>query len=204
MLIIGIAGGSGSGKSTVVREIVKKLPKDSVCVIPQDSYYFDNGNLSPEEKRKINFDHPSSIEFDLLIKQLDELKAGNSIEMPIYSYITCARSKETIHIEPKKVVIVEGILIFTNEQLRDRMQIKIFVDADSDDRLMRVTKRDLVERGRSVEQVLDHYEKFVKPMHLTFIEPTKRYADIIVPQGGENHTAIHILYSMIHMNLNKD
>ncbi len=124
MLIIGIAGGSGSGKSTVVREIVKKLPKDSVCVIPQDSYYFDNGNLSPEEKRKINFDHPSSIEFDLLIKQLDELKAGKSIEMPIYSYITCARAKETIHVEPKKVVIVEGILIFTNAQLRDRMQIK--------------------------------------------------------------------------------
>ena len=203
MLIIGIAGGSGSGKSTVVREIVKKLPKDSVCVIPQDSYYRDNGTLTQEEKQKINFDHPSSIEFNLLTKHLEQLREGNAIEMPIYSYITCARAKETIHVEPKKVVIVEGILIFTNARLRDRMDIKIFVDADSDDRLMRVIKRDIVERGRNVQQVLDHYDKFVKPMHLTFIEPTKRYADIIVPQGGENHTAIDILSSRIHMNLNK-
>jgi len=202
MLIIGIAGGSGSGKSTVVREIVKKLPKDSVCVIPQDSYYRDNGTLTQEEKQKINFDHPSSIEFNLLTKHLEQLREGNAIEMPIYSYITCARAKETIHVEPKKVVIVEGILIFTNARLRDRMDIKIFVDADSDDRLMRVIKRDIVERGRNVQQVLDHYDKFVKPMHLTFIEPTKRYADIIVPQGGENHTAIDILSSRIHMNLN--
>ncbi|MEI6347130.1 MAG: uridine kinase [Bacteroidota bacterium] len=203
MLIIGIAGGSGSGKSTVVREIVKKLPKNSVCVMPQDCYYKDNGTLTQEEKQKINFDHPSSIEFNLLIRHLDQLKAGNSVEMPVYSYITCARAKETIHIEPLKVIIVEGILIFTNPRLRDRMNIKIFVDADSDDRLMRVIKRDIVERGRSTQQVLDHYEKFVKPMHLTFIEPTKRYADIIVPQGGENHTAIDILSSKIHMNLNK-
>ena len=203
MLIIGITGGSGSGKSTVVREIVKRLPKDSVTVMPQDSYYKDNGTLTQEEKEKINFDHPSSIEFNLLIRHLDQLKEGNAIEMPIYSYITCARAKETIHIKPLKVVIVEGILIFTNPRLRDRMDIKIFVDADSDDRLMRVLKRDIVERGRNVQQVLDHYDKFVKPMHLTFIEPTKRYADIIVPQGGENHTAIDILSSRIHMNLNK-
>lgn len=201
MLIIGITGGSGSGKSTVVREMVKKLPKDSVSVIPQDSYYFDNGNLSQEEKGKINFDHPSSIEFDLLIKQLDQLKQGKSVEMPIYSYITCARAKDTIHVKPKEVVIVEGILIFTNAELRKRLDIKIFVDADSDDRLMRVIKRDIIERNRNVQQVLDHYEKFVKPMHLSFIEPTKRYADIIVPQGGENYTAIDILSSRIHMDL---
>lgn len=201
MLIIGITGGSGSGKSTVVREIVKKLPKDSVSVIPQDSYYFDNGNISQEEKEKINFDHPSSIEFDLLIEQLDLLKQGKSVEMPIYSYITCARAKDTYHIEPKEVVIVEGILIFTNAELRKRLDIKIFVDADSDDRLMRVIKRDIIERNRNVQQVLDHYEKFVKPMHLSFIEPTKRYADIIVPQGGENYTAIDILSSRIHMDL---
>ncbi len=203
MLIIGIAGGSGSGKSTVVKEIVKKLPKDSVCVMPQDSYYKDNGNLTQEEKQKINFDHPSSIEFDLLTHHLKQLKEGKSIEMPIYSYITCARAKETVHIEPRKVIIVEGILIFTDARLRDKIDIKIFVDADSDDRLMRVIRRDIVERGRNVQQVLDHYEQFVKPMHLTFIEPTKRYADIIVPQGGENHTAIEILSSRIHMNLNK-
>lgn len=203
MLIIGIAGGSGSGKSTVVSEIVKKLPKNSVSVMPQDSYYKDNGNLSQQEKEKINFDHPDSIEFELLVEHLKKLKQNEEIQMPIYSYITCARAKETISIEPKKVVIVEGILIFTNPQLRDIMNIKIFVDADSDDRLMRVIRRDIVERGRNVQQVLEHYEKFVKPMHLTFIEPTKRYADIIVPQGGENHTAIEILSSRIHMNLNK-
>lgn len=201
MLIIGIAGGSGCGKSTVVKQIIKKLPKDSVTVIPQDSYYKDNGHLSPEERAKINFDHPSSIEFNLLIKHLDLLKEGETIGMPIYSYLTCARSKETIPIVPREVVIVEGILIMSNPRLRERMDIKVFVDADADDRLMRIIRRDIEERGRSFSQVLDHYEKFVKPMHLQFIEPTKRYADIIVPQGGANHVAIDILTSRIKMNL---
>jgi uridine kinase len=201
MLIIGIAGGSGCGKSTVVKQIIKKLPKDSVTVIPQDSYYKDNGHLSPEERAKINFDHPSSIEFNLLIKHLDMLKEGETIGMPIYSYLTCARAKETIPIQPKEVIIVEGILIMSNPRLRERMDIKVFVDADADDRLMRIIRRDIEERGRSFSQVLDHYEKFVKPMHLQFIEPTKRYADIIVPQGGANHVAIDILTSRIRMNL---
>jgi uridine kinase len=201
MLIIGIAGGSGCGKSTVVKQIIKKLPKDSVTVIPQDSYYKDNGHLSPEERAKINFDHPSSIEFNLLIKHLDMLKEGETIGMPIYSYLTCARAKETIPIQPKEVIIVEGILIMSNPRLRERMDIKVFVDADADDRLMRIIRRDIEERGRSFSQVLDHYEKFVKPMHLQFIEPTKRYADIIVPQGGANHVAIDILTSRIKMNL---
>jgi uridine kinase len=203
MLIIGIAGGSGSGKSTVVKQIVKRLPKDAVTIIPQDSYYKDNGHLSQEARASKNFDHPSSIEFSLLIKQLDLLRSNQTIGMPIYSYLTCARSKETIPITPKEVIIVEGILILTNPRMRERMDIKVFVDADPDDRLMRIIKRDIEERGRSFQQVLDHYDKYVKPMHLQFIEPTKRYADIIVPQGGANHVAIDILTSRIKMNLNK-
>jgi len=202
MLVIGIAGGSGSGKTTVVKEIVKRLPKNSVSVLYLDSYYKDNGHLSQEEKLKINFDHPSSFEFNLLIRHIDDLKNGKPIQMPIYSYITCGRAKETIEINPHAVVIIEGILAFSNPRLRDKMDIKVFVDADSDDRLMRIIQRDIIERGRNVNQVLEHYTKFVKPMHLTFIEPTKRYADIIVPQGGENHQAIEIMASRIQLNLN--
>lgn len=201
MLIIGIAGGSGCGKSTVVKQIIKQLPKDSVTVIPQDAYYKDNGHKSPEERASINFDHPSSIEFNLLIKHLDSLIEGKEIGMPIYSYLTCARASETIPVFPREVIIVEGILILSNPRLRERMDIKIFVDADADDRLMRIIQRDIQERGRSLTQVLEHYETFVKPMHLQFIEPTKRYADIIVPQGGANHVAIDILTSRIKMNI---
>jgi uridine kinase len=203
MLIIGIAGGSGSGKSTVVKQIIKSLPKDSVTVIPQDSYYKDNGHLSAEERAKKNFDHPTSIEFSLLNKHVDMLRDGKSVGMPIYSYLTCARAKETVPVEPKDVVIIEGILILTNPEMRERLDIKVFVDADADDRLMRIIRRDLEERGRSFQQVLEHYEKFVKPMHQQFIEPTKRYADIIVPQGGTNHVAIDILTSKIKLSLRK-
>jgi len=203
MLIIGIAGGSGSGKSTVVNQVIRLLPKNSVSVIPQDAYYKDNGHKSVEERAKINFDHPSSIEWNLLIRDLDTLKSGKSIEMPIYSYITCARAKETINVQPQKVIIVEGILILTNPRLRKRMDIKVFVDADGDDRLMRVIWRDIEERGRGFQDVLRHYETYVKPMHLQFIEPTKRYADIIVPQGGQNHVAIDLLASRIKMQFNR-
>jgi len=202
MLIIGIAGGSGSGKSTVVKQIVKRLPKEAVTIIPQDAYYKDNGHKSAEERAKINFDHPSSIEWNLLIKQLELLKTGSPIQMPIYSYVTCARSKETITVNPSSVIIVEGILILTSPRLRKRMDIRVFVDADGDDRLMRIIWRDIEERGRSFQQVLQHYERFVKPMHLQFIEPTKRYADIIVPQGGQNKVAIDILSSRIRTHLN--
>ncbi|MEI6175012.1 MAG: uridine kinase [Bacteroidota bacterium] len=201
MLIIGIAGGSGSGKSTVVKQVIKHLPREAVTVIPQDAYYKDNGHKSAEERAKINFDHPTSIEWGLLIKQLETLKTGKSIEMPIYSYVTCARSKETITIKPSQVIIIEGILILTNPRLRSKMDIKVYVDADGDDRLMRIIRRDLEERGRSFQQVLEHYDSFVKPMHLQFIEPTKRYADIIVPQGGQNKVAIDILSSRIKTHL---
>jgi uridine kinase len=203
MLIIGIAGGSGSGKSTVVKKIIEKLPRNSVSIIPQDAYYKDNGHLTAKERAKINFDHPSSIEFNLLIKHLDVLKQGKPVEMPVYSYLTCARAKETIPIDPRKVIIVEGILILCSPRMRDRMNIKVFVDADGDDRLIRIIHRDIEERGRSFHDVLSHYERYVKPMHLQFIEPTKRYADIIVPQGGNNNVAIDILTSMIKSNLSK-
>jgi uridine kinase len=204
MLIIGIAGGSGSGKSTVVKQVIKHLPKEAVTVIPQDAYYKDNGHKSAEERAKINFDHPTSIEWGLLIAQLETLKTGIPIEMPIYSYVTCARARDTITVNPAQVIIVEGILILTNPRLRKKMDIKVFVDADGDDRLMRIIRRDLEERGRSFQQVLDHYDSFVKPMHLQFIEPTKRYADIIVPQGGQNKVAIDILSSRIKTHINRD
>ena len=186
MLIIGIAGGSGSGKTTVVKEIIKRIPEDSVSIISQDAYYYDNGSLSDDEKKMINFDHPDSIEWNLLNSHLDELRKGNTIEMPIYSYLTCARADETIEVRPSNVIVVEGILILTNAELRKRLDIMVFVDADNDDRLMRIIKRDMMERGRSLDQVLSHYDNYVKPMHLQFIEPTKRYANIIIPQGGKN------------------
>jgi uridine kinase len=204
MLIIGIAGGSGSGKSTVVRHLTRHLPKEAVTIIPQDAYYKDNGHKSAEERARINFDHPNSIEWSLLIKQLEILRSGQPVEMPIYSYVTCARSKETIPVHPSKVIIVEGILILTNPRLRSKMDIKVFVDADADDRLMRIIHRDIEERGRSFQQVLEHYEDFVKPMHLQFIEPTKRYADIIVPQGGQNKVAIDILASRIKAHISNE
>ncbi len=201
MLIIGIAGGSGSGKTTVVNRMIELLPEDSVSVIAQDSYYWDNGYLPQEEKKKINFDHPDSIEWDLLTRHLDMLKDGHAIDMPTYSYVDCARLEETIRVEPREVTIVEGILIFTNPELRSRFNIKTFVDADDDDRLSRIMSRDIVKRGRDPQEVLRHYHTFVKPMHLQFIEPSKRYADIIVPQGGENLVAIDILASKVKTRL---
>ena len=203
MLIIGIAGGTGSGKTTVVKRITECLPQGEVVVIPQDSYYYDSSHLPLEERQEINFDHPSSIEFELLVDHVAKLKQGEKIEQPIYSYLTCSRNPKTISITPKSIVIIEGILVFTNPNLRDLMDIKVFVDADADDRLSRVILRDIVERGRSVVTVLDRYEKTVKPMHLQFIEPTKRYADIIVPQGGNNSVAINILSSIIEKNLSR-
>lgn len=203
MLIIGIAGGSGSGKTTVVKKIISLLPENSVTIIPQDAYYKDNGNLNAEERAKINFDHPSSIEFSFLNKQVDELKLGEAIEMPIYSYLTCSRAKETIRVVAQEVVIIEGILVLTNKRLRDKMDIKIFVDAEPDDRLMRIIQRDLEERGRAYNKTLEHYSTWVKPMHQLFIEPSKRFADIIVPQGGKNLVAIDLVASKIQQTMNE-
>lgn len=204
MLVIGIAGGSGSGKTTVVNKIIGGLPSNSVSIMYQDAYYWDNGHLPPDEKKRINFDHPDSIEWDLLIRDLDRLISGKSIEMPTYSYVECARLKKSILVEPKKVIIVEGILILTQPELRNRFNVKVFVDADADDRLMRIIQRDILERGRSVSAVLTHYDAFVKPMHLQFIEPSKRYADLIIPQGGENEVAIELLASRISWKLKQD
>jgi len=203
MLIVGIAGGTGSGKTTVVNKIIGKLPEGEVVVVPQDSYYKDNSHLPMEQRQEINFDHPGSIEFPLLINHLKRLKNGEIINMPIYSYLTCTRADETVKLQPKHVVIVEGIMILTDKKLREMIDIRVFVDADADDRLVRVVKRDIIERGRSVDKVLERYEKTVKPMHLQFIEPSKRFADIIVPQGGNNKVAINILTSIIERNLSR-
>ena len=201
MLIIGIAGGSGSGKTTVVKAITDQL-KEKVVVIPQDSYYKDLSHLTEQEKRDHNFDHPDSIDFDLLCQQLKELKEGKTIEQPVYSYITCGRSKdETVTVKPADVIIVEGILIYTCAKLRKQMDIKLFVDADDDDRLMRVMSRDIVERGKTVDWVIERYTRTVKPMYLQFIEPSKRYADIIIPQGGHNKVAIEMISARIEKDL---
>ena len=201
MLIIGIAGGSGSGKTTVVKAITDQL-KEKVVVIPQDSYYKDLSHLTEQEKRDHNFDHPDSIDFDLLCQQLKDLKEGKTIEQPVYSYITCGRSKdETVTVKPADVIIVEGILIYTCSKLRKQMDIKLFVDADDDDRLMRVMSRDIVERGKTVDWVIERYTRTVKPMYLQFIEPSKRYADIIIPQGGHNKVAIEMISARIEKDL---
>ncbi len=201
MLIIGVAGGTGSGKTTVVQKIQKQFPKGEVTILSHDSYYRDNKELSLEERRKKNFDHPDSIEFDLMIEHVKRLKSGKAIDEPIYSFITCTRAEGTKHIEPKEVLIIEGILCLTSPELRDLMDIKIFVDCDSDIRLSRVIQRDINERGRDVKQVLARYEKTVRPSHIQFIEPTKRFADIIIPQGGRNQIAIQILTNHINQTL---
>jgi uridine kinase len=201
MLIVGIAGGTGSGKTTVVKKIIDGLPAGEVVLMPQDSYYKDNRDITLEERQKINFDHPDSVEFTLLIDHLKQLKKGKAVEMPIYSYLTCLRAKETITIKPARVVLVEGILILADFGLRNMLDIKVFVDADADDRLGRVIQRDIVERGRSVLKVLERYHDTVKPSHLQFIEPSKRYADIIIPGGGENQVGIEVLISIIEKHL---
>ena len=204
MLIIGIAGGTGSGKTTVVKEITKLLTNSQIIVIPQDSYYKDNSHLPIEERLELNFDHPDSVDFKLLVKHLKDLRSHKEIEQPIYSYLTCTRSTtETVRVEPAQIIIVEGILIFTCPELRNCLDIKVFVDADADDRLCRVITRDCLERGRTIDKVLERYEKTVKPMHLQFIEPSKRYADIIVPQGGHNMVAIDILIARIEKVLHR-
>lgn len=204
MLVIGIAGGTGSGKTTVVNKIIKSLPAGEVAVLPQDSYYKDSSHIPMEERSKINFDEPAAIEWSLLEKQLRELKEGHTIEMPTYSYLTCTRQPETVTVEPRDVIIVEGILVLTDPSLRKMLDVKVFVDADADERLIRVISRDCVERCRTPEIVIRRYEDVLKPMHNMYIEPSKRFADLIVPQGGNNIVAINLLTDFIEACLRKE
>ncbi|MBB6680989.1 uridine kinase [Aequorivita sp. 609] len=197
MLIIGIAGGTGCGKTTVVDQIVSELPEDEVCIISQDSYYHDTSHLTLDERTKINFDHPQAIDFELLASHLKELRAGNSFEQPVYSFIEHNRTGETITTYPKKVIIVEGILILSDPVIREMFDIKIFVHADSDERLIRRLKRDIATRGRDLEEVLNRYQTTLKPMHQQFIEPTKEYADIIIPTNKYNTVAVEVIRSII-------
>lgn len=203
MLIIGIAGGTGSGKTTVVNKIIQSLPPGEVAVLPQDAYYKDSSHIPPQERCKINFDEPAAIEWSLLSDHLHALKAGETIQMPTYSYLTCTRQPETVTVEPREVVIVEGILVLNDPQLREMMDVKVFVDADADDRLIRVIARDCVERGRKPADVIDRYQDILKPMHAMYIEPSKRHADLIVPQGGNNAVAIGLLTDFIEGRIHK-
>ena len=202
MLIIGITGGTGCGKTTVVNQIINELPENEVGVISQDSYYNDLSHLSMEERVKVNFDHPNSIDFNLLAAHLEALKKGNSIEQPEYSFVAHNRTKNTVKTQPRKVMIVEGILIMSHPELRYLFDIKIFVHADSDERLMRRLKRDLQERGRNLEEVLNRYQTTLKPMHDQFIEPAKEFADIIIPNNHYNTVAVDIVRTIINDKLN--
>jgi len=202
MLIIGIAGGTGSGKTTVVNQIINELPPDEVGVISQDSYYKNTSHLSFDERVKINFDHPQAIDFELLVSHLKELKKGNAIEQPVYSFLEHNRTNETLITVPKHVMIVEGILILTHPEIRKMFDIKIYVHADSDERLIRRLKRDIAERGRDLEEVLTRYQTTLKPMHQQFIEPTKEYADIIIPTNRYNTVAVDIVRTIINQKLN--
>ena len=201
MYVIGIAGGSGSGKTTLVKKIIESLPANSVSVLSQDAYYYDMGELTQAEKEAINFDHPDSIEFALMLQHIKNLRAGKRVEMPTYSYVSCRRGAETVPVEPTDVLIVEGILIFTDAAMRAAMDLKVFVDTDSDERIIRIIQRDVKERGRDLEQSIVHDQKYVKPMHETFIEPTKKYADVIIPLGGFNVQGTDILTSKIRETL---
>lgn len=197
MLIIGIAGGTGSGKSTVVRKIIESLPPEQVVVLPQDCYYKDNSHIPLEERKKMNYDEPAAIEWSLLAHHIRELMKGRAVEMPTYDFITCSRLDKTIRIEPREVIVVEGILVLCDSDLRDLLDVKVYVDTDADERLIRVIERDCVERGRTPQMVLDRYRAVLKPMHELHIEPSKRYADIIVPQGGSNKVAVKLLTDYI-------
>ena len=204
MLIIGIAGGTGSGKTTVVQQIIEQLPVDEVCVISQDSYYKDTSHLAFEDRVKINFDHPNSIDFALLVTHLEALRNGESFEQPVYSFVEHNRTSETVTTHPKKVIIVEGILILTHPEIREMFDIKVYVHADSDERLIRRLKRDIAERGRDLTEVLNRYQTTLKPMHQQFIEPTKEFADIIIPTNRYNTVAVNLIRSIIHQKLVKE
>mgnify|MGYP000231638769 CR=1 FL=1 len=196
-LVIGIAGGSGSGKTTVSKEISKRLPADRVLILTEDAYYNDNSALSMDERKKINYDHPNAYDTDLLIEQLQDLLDGKAIEMPTYNFNILSRAKDTIHVEPADIIILEGILVLASEELRKFMDIKLFVDADDDIRFIRRLQRDTQERGRSIDWIISQYLATVKPSYNQFVEPCKKYADIIIPQGGENQVAIDMVSSKL-------
>ena len=204
MYIIGIAGGTGSGKTTVVKKIAKVLPPDCVALIPLDSYYNDTTGLTDEERKAINFDHPDAFDWDLLFQQVNDLRNGKSIEQPTYSFQKCDRLPETVRVEPTNVIIVEGIMALYRKELRDLMDLKIFVDADPDERLIRVIERDVIERGKTAREVMSKYRRVLKPMHRQFIEPTKEYADLIIPQGGNNIKAINIMRAYIRKKMHEE
>jgi uridine kinase len=197
MLIIGIAGGTGSGKTTVALELVKRLGEESVALISQDSYYKDNANLTMEQREQLNYDHPDAFDNELLLSHLQQLRNGHTIQVPIYDFTIHSRKSATIPLTAKPVIVLEGIHVLADSNLREALDIKVFVDTDPDVRVLRRIMRDIQERGRSLESVYDQYLKTVKPMHDAFIEPSKRYADIIIPEGGKNVIAIHALTSMI-------
>lgn len=197
MVIIGIAGGTGSGKTTIVKKIVDSLPDGSVAVIPQDSYYNDQSHLPLDVRKKTNFDHPNAFEWPLFAQQIRELKEGKSIEQPTYSYLVCTRLPETVHVEPKEVIIIEGIMCFHDKELRDQMDLKIFVDVPDDERLLRVIERDIAERGHPLEMLIEKYRNVLKPMHDAFIEPTRQYADIIIQNCGDTTQAIQMIQQYV-------
>ena len=201
MLIIGIAGGTGSGKTTVVHQIMNELPESEVGIISQDSYYKETNHLSYDERVLINFDHPRAIDFELLVSHLKELKAGKTIHQPVYSFVTHNRTVDTITTSPRKVMLVEGILILANPELRDLFDIKIYFHADSDERLIRRLKRDIAERGRDMHEVVNRYQNTLKPMHEQFIEPTKAFADIIIPNDKYNTVAIDVVRAVINQKI---
>ena len=196
-IIIGVTGGSGSGKTTVSKAIYNQLHGQAIQIITQDTYYNDQADMTMAERKAVNYDHPLAFDTDLLIEQLADLRNNKAIEMPVYDYTQYTRSTETVHVEPQDVIILEGILILDDERLRDLMDIKVYVDTDDDIRIIRRIKRDMAERGRTLDSVINQYLATVKPMYHQFVEPTKRYADIIVPEGGENRVAIDILTTKV-------
>ena len=196
-LVIGIAGGSGSGKTTVAQEILQRVGSDRIAYIQHDSYYKDLTGLPPAQRAEVNFDHPNSLETELLISHIEQLKSGHSIDVPVYDFSTDSRTDGTFKINPRGVVIVEGILIFVDPVLRSLFDVKLFVDTDADVRLIRRLQRDITERGRTVESVIKQYTSTVRPMHLEFVEPSKRYADVIIPEGGFNRAAMDMVVARI-------
>lgn len=200
-LILGVAGGSGSGKTTVVENIVAGIGSQKILLLEHDSYYLDLSHLPLEERKKQNFDHPSSLETELMIRHLSALRSGYKVDIPVYDFVAHTRSDETIEASPKSIILIDGILIFSEPKLRNLMDIKLFVDTDDDVRLLRRLRRDILERGRNFNGVLNQYENFVRPMHLEFVEPSKRYADIIIPRGGENRVALEMVAALIRGKL---